>query len=130
MKIAVPSDSPGGLDSMRSEHFGHCELFTIVELSEDKSILSVDTIANKAHEAGGCVVPISLLRDVNVRAVIVSGIGAKPARSLSDSNITVYFADMSSAVRVKDVISQLQNNNLVIMHLNQACAGGGPGCHH
>ena len=30
-RIAVPSIAPGGLDGERAGHFGHCELFTMVD---------------------------------------------------------------------------------------------------
>lgn len=35
VKIAIPSDQPGGLEARVSEHFGHCDLYTIVEVDAD-----------------------------------------------------------------------------------------------
>ena len=35
MKVAIPSEKPGGLHASRSEHFGHCDVFTVVELKEN-----------------------------------------------------------------------------------------------
>ncbi len=32
MRIGIPSDRPGGLDAGVSAHFGHCDLFTAVEI--------------------------------------------------------------------------------------------------
>ena len=32
MKIAIPTDPPGGVNSQSSQHFGHVKMFTIVEL--------------------------------------------------------------------------------------------------
>ena len=45
MKIAVPSENANGLASMRSGHFGHAPYLTIVELSDDFDILSVESAA-------------------------------------------------------------------------------------
>ena len=41
MRIAIPTNNPGGLEASRSDHFGHCEVFTIVSLAADKSIEKV-----------------------------------------------------------------------------------------
>jgi len=31
-RIAIPSEGKGGLDGQRSEHFGHCDAFTLVDV--------------------------------------------------------------------------------------------------
>ena len=33
-RIAVPSESPGGLHAQRSGHFGRCECFTMVDVAD------------------------------------------------------------------------------------------------
>ena len=35
-RIAIPSDGDGGLDGKRSGHFGHCSVFTIVDVENAK----------------------------------------------------------------------------------------------
>lgn len=35
-RIAIPSEGKGGLDGIRSGHFGHCDVFTIVDVTEGK----------------------------------------------------------------------------------------------
>ncbi len=47
-RIAIPSQNTGGLDGMRSGHFGHCDVFTLVDV-EDGAIKSVSTIENGGH---------------------------------------------------------------------------------
>jgi len=129
MRIGIPSDHPGGIEAVRSDHFGNCNMFTIVELDEDGSIRLVESISNKIHGAGGCMVPINLLKEALVQAVIVGGIGTKPMEKLFNANISVYFADIRSISTVADAVNEFRNNNLVIMHYDQSCAGG-PDCHH
>jgi len=34
VRIAIPSEGEGGLDGMRSGHFGHCDVFTFVDLED------------------------------------------------------------------------------------------------
>jgi predicted Fe-Mo cluster-binding NifX family protein len=68
----------GGLDGERSGHFGHCDVFTLVDV-EDGEVKQVSTIANEEHVQGGCMVPVNLLASHNVNALIVGGIGMRPA---------------------------------------------------
>ena len=58
-RIAVPSNGAGGLDGLRSGHFGHCDVFTLVDV-KDGQIAQVSTIANAEHVQGGCMVPVNL----------------------------------------------------------------------
>ena len=37
-RIAVPSLGSGGLDGQRSQHFGHCEAFTLVDVENGEII--------------------------------------------------------------------------------------------
>ena len=57
MVVAVPSDHPGGLDAALGAHFGHCDLYTLVKITEGK-VLEVATLANVPHEQGGCMAPV------------------------------------------------------------------------
>ncbi len=51
VRIAVPSEGLGGLDGMRAGHFGHCDVFTMVDV-EDGEIKEVSILANKEHVQG------------------------------------------------------------------------------
>lgn len=129
MRIAIPTNSPGGLEAERSDHFGHCDIFTLVELDEKKEIKDVATIQNGDHEAGGCMVPVKILQDAGAESIIVGGMGARPMRGFTDAGITVYFADRSNMKTVKDVVGGFQANRLPVMHADQVCKGSG-NCHH
>ncbi|MGB2689942.1 MAG: NifB/NifX family molybdenum-iron cluster-binding protein, partial [Desulfobacterales bacterium] len=59
-RIAIPSVDKGGLDGQRAGHFGHCDVFTLVDVEEGK-IKEVSTIQNQEHVQGGCMVPVNLL---------------------------------------------------------------------
>lgn len=61
-KIAIPTNTPGGIDGQRSDHFGHCEIFTLVAV-RDGNIQEVSTLANVPHQAGGCMAPVGALSD-------------------------------------------------------------------
>lgn len=129
MRVAIPTNHPGGLEAERSAHFGHCDVFTVVEFDERQNILNVATIANGDHEAGGCMVPVQLLRDAGVEAIVVGGLGARPMRGFADAGITVYFADPNGIISVREVIDGFAAKRLPVMHADQVCKGSG-NCHH
>lgn len=129
MRIAIPTNLPGGLDAERSDHFGHCDIFTMVDIDANNQITEVTTIKNGDHEAGGCMVPVKILQDAGAESIIVGGMGARPMRGFADAGITVYFADRNSMKSVQDVISGLTAKRLPVMHADQVCKGSGD-CHH
>ena len=129
MRVAVPSNNPGGLKAERSDHFGHCDVFTLIEFGEENSVDAVTTIANGDHQAGGCMVPVNVLQEAGAQAIIVGGIGARPMRGFADAGINVYFADRSTMQTVSDVINGFTAGRLPLMHADQACKGSG-NCHH
>ena len=47
-RITIPSMETGGLDGHRSGHFGHCDVFTFVDV-KDGEIEKVSTIPNQTH---------------------------------------------------------------------------------
>ena len=129
MRVAIPSNAPGGLDAQRSEHFGHCDLFTVVNLDSDYQIVDVETVANASHEAGGCLVPVQILHEAQVDAIVVGGMGARPMMGFSEVGIAVYYADPARIPDAGMVVEHLKAGKLPLMRSNQACSGSG-NCHH
>ena len=126
--LAVPSNAPGGLDAEISEHFGHCELFTLINIQEGK-VASVNTVANVEHGAGGCMEPVQLLKDQGVEAIVVGGMGARPMQAFAEVNIDVYYAAKGSLKRVQEVVDGLFQGGFPAMRAEQTCKGAGT-CHH
>lgn len=127
-RIAIPADNPGGLGGQRSSHFGHCEQFTLVDLVDGK-INMVETLANLGHEAGGCLRPVALLRERQVGAIIVGGIGKRPLAGFQEAGIAVYWATLTEYPGVQEVVEALLRAELPLMAPAQVCTGGG-NCHH
>ena len=126
--LAVPSNTPGGLDAGISEHFGHCDLFTLINIQEGK-IAAVDTVANVEHGAGGCVAPVQLLKDQGIEAIVVGGMGARPMQAFAEVDIDVYFAEKNSLNKVQEVVEGVIQGSFPLMRTEQTCKGGG-NCHH
>ena len=120
-RIAIPSVNTGGLDGQRSGHFGHCDVFTLVDV-EDGEIKEVSTIPNQEHVQGGCMVPVNFLAGHNVNALIVGGIGMRPLMGFRQVGINVYH----DAVRpeIRPVVEDLIAGRLPIISDDQVCGGG------
>jgi predicted Fe-Mo cluster-binding NifX family protein len=120
-RIAIPSVDNGGLDGQRAGHFGHCDVFTIVDVEEGK-IKEVSTIQNHEHVQGGCMVPVNLLAGHNVNALIVGGIGMRPLMGFKQAGIDVYH----DAVRpeIRPVVEDLIAGKLPMISDDQVCGGG------
>ena len=122
VRIAVPSDGEGGLDGMRAGHFGHCDVFTFVDVEEGK-IVEVTTLANKEHVQGGCMVPVNLLAEHKVDALIVGGIGMRPLMGFRQVGIKVYHE--AETRQIRPVIEQMLAGQVQLISENQVCGGGG-----
>ena len=119
--VAIPSMHPGGLDSMRSGHFGHCEVFTLVHL-EDGTIQDVSVVDNPPHQQGGCQAPVNLLHSSGADAIIVGGIGMRPLMGFRQMGIEVYFGPEGETVGT--VVDHLLQGRLQLIGEDQVCGGG------
>lgn len=121
-RIAIPSMADGGLDGKRAGHFGHCDTFTLVDV-KDGAIETVSTIANQEHVQGGCMVPVNLLAQNQVNALVVGGIGMRPLMGFRQAGIDVYHDDQRPDIR--PVVEDLIAGRLTMIDDNQVCGGGG-----
>jgi predicted Fe-Mo cluster-binding NifX family protein len=121
-RIAIPSVEKGGLDGQRSSHFGHCDVFTLIDVEEGK-IKQVTTIQNQGHVHGGCMAPVNLLAENNVNALIVGGIGMRPLMGFKQAGINVYHDD--TRIDIRPVVEDLVAGKLAIISDHQVCGGGG-----
>ena len=100
VRIAVPSEAPGGLTARRSGHFGRCECFTVVEVVDD-AVTGVEIVENMPHQEGGCMRPVLVLAENTVNAIVVDGIGGRPLMGFNQVGIAVHAgvgADVQTAV--------------------------------
>ena len=121
-RIAVPSNGNGGLDATRSGHFGHCDVFTFIDV-ENGEIKKVSTIQNQEHVQGGCMVPVNLLASHNVNALVVGGIGMRPLMGFKQVGINVYHD--SQRPEIKPVVEDLIAGKLPEITNDQVCGGSG-----
>lgn len=123
-RIAIPSNGQGGLDGTRAGHFGHCDVFTFVDVENGK-IKDVSILQNQEHAQGGCMVPVNLLSQNRVNALIVGGIGMRPLMGFRQVGIDVYHDDQR--LEIEPVVMDLIAGNLSEIKNDQVCGGGGQG---
>ena len=87
--VAIPSTNPGGLDSPLGAHFGHCDLYTIVEVT-DGHIQNVRVLPNVPHQQGGCLAPVNHLAQNGVTILISGGMGLRPLMGFNQAGIEVF----------------------------------------
>ena len=121
-RIAIPSVGSGGLDGQRSGHFGHCDVFTLVDVTAGE-ITNVSTIPNQSHVQGGCMVPVNLLADNEVNVLIVGGIGMRPLMGFRQAGIDVYHE--ADRLEIRPVVIDLIAGKLSQIGDDQVCGGGG-----
>ncbi|MDX1810050.1 MAG: NifB/NifX family molybdenum-iron cluster-binding protein [Sulfurospirillaceae bacterium] len=109
MKLVFPTDTNEGYLSPRGAHFGKAKFYTVITLENDK-IVNVEGVANPGHTTGGCGNAITNIMDFKPDALIVVGIGGKPAEGFSKIGLDVYF-DRTS-VTVKDSIKMFLDGKL------------------
>ncbi len=121
-RIAIPSNGQGGLGGTRAGHFGHCDVFTFVDV-EDGQIKEVTTLQNQEHVQGGCMVPVNLLADNKVTALVVGGIGMRPLMGFRQVGIDVFHD--AERMEIKPVVEDLIAGKLTEIQNDQVCGGGG-----
>jgi predicted Fe-Mo cluster-binding NifX family protein len=119
--LAVPTDTPGGLEAHVSPHFGHCDAFTLLDFS-DGTVIGARVLAVPTHQQGGCMVPVRLLADNGATAVVVEGIGRRPLLGFVEVGVKVYSSDGLDMVR--DVAAAWVAGSLPEFLADEVCGGG------
>jgi predicted Fe-Mo cluster-binding NifX family protein len=125
-KIAIPSASPGGLEAPLEAHFGHCDLYTLVEVENDQ-IQNVEVVPNIPHAQGGCMAPVQYLADKQVQKLVAGGMGMRPLMGFNQMGIEVYYGEQ--APTVGSAVDALISGRLRQFTQNHTCGGGAGGCH-
>lgn len=122
VRMAVPSEGEGGLDGKRAGHFGHCDVFTLIDV-EDGKIKEVSILPNKEHVQGGCMVPVNLLAEHKVQQLVVGGIGMRPLVGFQQVGIDVYHD--AERLDIRPVVEDMIAGKIPVIRNDQVCGGGG-----
>lgn len=117
MKLAVPTMGAAGLDAQRSGHFGHCDVFTVIDI-RDGEVVGFSAVENN-HDTAGCLGPVQLLADAGVDAIVAAGMGMRPLMGFQDAGITVLFEPETPGVG--DVARKVAAGDVPTMSTDAAC---------
>lgn len=120
--IAVPSSMPGGMEAPLGQHFGHCDLYTVIEI-ENGEIGKVATLPNVPHQQGGCMAPVNHLAQNGVNVLIAGGMGLRPLMGFNQVGIKVFFGN--GAPTVGEAVQALIDGKLTEFTPQHTCGGGG-----
>jgi predicted Fe-Mo cluster-binding NifX family protein len=118
--IAVPSANPGGLDAAVGAHFGHCDLYTLID-TQGTEILNVRTLENVPHQQGGCMAPVTHLARNGVQVLIAGGMGMRPLMGFEQVGVRVFYG--SGAPSVGHAVRAFLAGELPAFTLNETCGG-------
>ncbi len=127
MKIAVPVEDRDNQNAKPYSHFGSAPFFLIYE-TETEQVEILDN-RNHKHEHGNCS-PMDALADLQVKGIIVSGIGGRAIEQLTHLGITVY---QSCCGSISENLKALVQGKLARFSVERCCGhhrqGGGCGGH-
>ena len=119
--IAIPSELPGGLDAAVGQHFGHCDIYTIVE-AKGEEIISVSTLPNVPHQQGGCMAPVNHLATNGVNVLIAGGMGMRPLMGFQQVGVKVFMG--ANAPSVGHAVQAFLLGRLPAFSTEFTCGGG------
>ena len=120
-RIAIPSTLPGGLNAKVGAHFGHCEIYTVVDV-QDNLITKVGTLPPVPHEQGGCLAAVNHLAQAGVTTLIAGGLGMRPLMGFNQAGIEVYRG--TAAPDVETAVKAMIKGDLERFTREFTCGGG------
>ena len=125
--LAVPSDAPGGFNAEISQHFGHCDGYSLFRI-DGEQITETMVVPAEPHE--NCLVPVRLLALRGVTAIVAYGMGARPLDGFLAAGIQPFHAGENR--KVGDVVSAFMAGSLPAFTSDRTCAHHheDAGCHH
>jgi predicted Fe-Mo cluster-binding NifX family protein len=120
--IAVPSEQPGGMEARLGAHFGHCDMYTLVSVEENR-ISDVQVVPNVPHQQGGCMAPVQYLAGQGVKQLIAGGMGLRPLMGFQQVGIDVFYGGGISTVG--EAVNALVDGKLPQFSQENTCGGGG-----
>ena len=118
MRVAVPCDTPFGLNAQRSGHFGHSAFFTIATIENDE-ITNVEVVPNVDHDTYGCGGVIDYALSLGIDAIVAAGMGVPPFTRFTNGGVKVYLERTQPIAG--EAIKMLIAGEAPEMRLDQAC---------
>jgi len=98
MRLVFPTNENEGYLSKRGAHFGKAKFYTIVTV-KDGEIVDVAGVENPGHSTGACANAVTNIMSLKPDALIVGGIGGRPAQGFAEAGLDLYFDQSSDTVQ-------------------------------
>lgn len=118
MRLVFPTDENMGYLSKRGAHFGKAKFYTIITVADEK-IADVEVVDNPGH-SGSCGGAVANILGLKPDALVVSGIGAKPAQGFYSEGLDVYFDKESP--KVEDSVKMFIDGKLAKIENQGTCS--------
>jgi len=118
MRIAVPSETVGGLDDAVGEHFGRVPCYTVV--NNDTGVAEV--VPNTSEHRGGVGLPPELLAKAGVQVLVCRGLGGRAIAMFEELGVRVY---VGADGTVRDAVRHYNEGRLREATDADACAHHG-----
>jgi predicted Fe-Mo cluster-binding NifX family protein len=119
MQICIPVLEDNGLQSRVSAHFGSAPAFLIVNTDSGDCRAIPNT--NSHHRHGMCQ-PLAVIAGEKIDGIVVGGIGMGALMKLQAANISVFYADSSTAA---ETVEAFKGGRLRPVDPATACHGHG-----
>jgi len=86
VRIVVPVVDKTGLDAQLSEHFGRAPYFIVIELDENRSVVSQRTVPNTSEHFGGTGRPPDRILRFKPDILITYGMGPRALNIFQSAN--------------------------------------------
>lgn len=123
VRIAVSAESADGLDSQVSTHFGHSPFFALVDLADDGTVASVESVANPCAENHSCGSVVAFIHNQHVDVMVSGGMGGGAISHFNQRGIRVA---TGAAGTVREAVQAYQN---AVLGSGECCPGGHGHCH-
>jgi predicted Fe-Mo cluster-binding NifX family protein len=110
LKIAVPTNSPGGLDSLISNKFGKCEFLTLISLTNEQieSIKIQKNDYSLDHQDIGMNL-VNFLSKEHVSILVIKNIGLNCLEKLEKEHIKILKLNLNSDLSIRTLMNQWKN---------------------
>lgn len=118
--IVFPTNEDNGLMSKRGAHFGRARYYTVIAVDDTGDIISVTSVKNPGHEAGGCGGAVENICTLGADILVVSGIGGSPLKGFLDRGMIVMYDNVSETVNLS--LAALTAGKLTPMRPDMSCS--------
>lgn len=119
MRLVFPTNENMGYLSKRGAHFGKAKFYTVITL-DNQNISDVEVVDNPGYTSHSCGGAVQNILQLNPDALIVSGIGSKPAQGFFEAGLELYHDKDSK--KVVDSIKMFVEGKLTKLENQGTCS--------